>query len=154
MRRLSIALAFGMLFAIAGTANALEVDETSSEELLLEWSTCGDVTLPECTYILLTVVDADDARGSEVCLQILTGQPLDETSFLVLAMETGCSPIDPADLSIADKLSSAALAATSIDLTYCDNTVDPPACEASRTVTVSATALASTGQGRFAQAFG
>jgi hypothetical protein len=153
MRRISVVLALGLLLTFAGTASALEVTETGSEELTLVSSTCGDVTLLECTYVLLTVVDAEDARGSEVCLQILTGQPLDETTFLVLAMETGCAPIDPADLSFGDRLSSATLAATSIDLTYCDNTVDPPACEPSRTVTVSATALATSPQGRLAQAF-
>lgn len=153
MRLISVVLALVSLFAFSGTANALEVTETTSEELSLEFSTCADVTQPECTLIFFTVVDAEDSRGSQVCLDILTGQPLDPTSILVLAMETGCAEIDPADLVIGDKLGSATLAPTSIDLTYCDNTVDPPDCAPSRTVIVSATATATSNQGRFAQAF-
>ena len=45
MRRISIVLALVSSFAFVGTANALEVTETGSEELVLQWTDCADETL-------------------------------------------------------------------------------------------------------------
>lgn len=153
MRRLSVAFALLSLFALAGPVSAVEVSQEDVRELTLEETDCVGVTVSPCTRTTLFVVDREDEVGSQVCLFILTLEPLDETTALVLAEETGCAPIDPADFVFGNRQSSATLAPTSIDLTYCDNTVDPPACEFSRTVTVSATAVATPGERRFAQAF-
>ena len=154
MRRISIALAVVSLFAFAGTAaGAVDVTEEGTEELVLENTDCVGITVNPCTITTLFVVDAEDLRGSQVCLQILVIEPTGEFSGNLLADETGCAPIDPADFVIGDRQASATLAPTSIDLIACDYTVDPVACDASRTVTVSAAAVATPGQPRFAQAF-
>ena len=137
MRRIAVLLALGMVLALPGVAAAADASETERRELTIQSSNCTELTLPECTFVGLNVVEVGTG---ELCLVILTGLPLDEHTFQVLREESGCTPLNHSDLVFADDLSWARIATTTIDLADCALGPEPPECTPTRTATVVGTA--------------